>query len=124
MKKRDLIFIGAVFCLVILFIGIYCLIMYIKQNNIHDIDDCYVSVEVDGRETARYNLSQDGIYELNGGTNTLCIENGEAYLIQADCPDKLCVNMGKVGVMKPIVCLPNRLTVTLHIDKADVDLVG
>ena len=84
-------------------------------------------VKVDGKEVARYSLSEDGEYELNGGTNILRIEDGKAYLTDATCPDHLCVNQGKIDQTgETITCLPNRLTVTVvgAGDETDVELVG
>ncbi len=48
------------------------------------------------------------------GTNTIIIENGQAYMIDADCPDKICEEMGRIS--KPgetIVCLPHQLVVEI-----------
>lgn len=73
-----------------------------------------VVVRVKGEEIARYSLSEDGTYPLNGGSNVLVIENGEAYLVDADCPDRLCVKQGKISCTgECITCLPNKLTVTV-----------
>ena len=72
-------------------------------------------VRVDGRETERHALSVDGVFPLNGGSNVLVVENGEAWLSEADCPDHLCVKMGKIRYNgQTITCLPNRLTVTVE----------
>lgn len=88
-------------------------------------DGVYAVVSIDGVETARYPLSVDGTYPLNGGTNLLVIENGFAYMQGADCPDKLCVNQGKVRYTgQCIVCLPNRVTVTVSGADEGVDLVS
>ena len=71
-------------------------------------------VRVNGSEVARYDLTETGDYPLNGGTNVLHIENGSAWLTDADCPDKLCVKQGKIQYTgQTITCLPNRLTVTV-----------
>ena len=46
------------------------------------------------------------------GTNTIIIENGQAHVIDADCPDKICEQMGLIS--KPgetIICLPHKLIV-------------
>ena len=83
-----------------------------------------VTVEIDGRLVAEYSLAEDGEYPLNGGTNILVIENGAAYLRYADCPDKVCVNTGKISYKwQTIVCLPNRLTVTVRGAAGGVDIV-
>lgn len=85
-----------------------------------------VVVAVDGREVARYSLAQSAVYELNGGTNTLVIENGEAWLSHADCPDHLCVKQGKIRAAGQVItCLPNKLTVTVYGgEDSGVDLIS
>lgn len=83
-----------------------------------------VVVEINGTQTAVYPLSLDGEYALNGGTNILVVENGEAYLRYADCPDKVCVHTGKIKYEgQTIVCLPNRLSVTVRGTDGGVDIV-
>ena len=83
-----------------------------------------VIVRVNGEEVARYSLETNGRYELNGGTNTLIIQDGEAYLIEADCPDKLCVRQGRISSSGQVItCLPNRLTVTVYGVDNGVDIV-
>ncbi len=83
-----------------------------------------VVVFVDGEETERYPLDKNGTFQLNGGTNTLVIENGYAWLSDAQCPDQLCVHMGKIHNSSGIiVCLPNRLYVTIEgVDDPNVDV--
>lgn len=83
-------------------------------------------VKVNNVEIGRYSLDVDGEYSLNGGTNILVIENHSAYLIDADCPDKLCVKQGKIkSTGQCITCLPNKLTVTIVGDgDSGVDFLG
>lgn len=82
-------------------------------------------VEIDGDEVATYSLDTDGEYVLNGGTNVLVIEDGCAYLSYAECPDHTCVKTGKIRfVGESIVCLPNRLSVTVRGEGDGVDLVS
>ena len=82
-------------------------------------------VNVDTVEAARYDLNVDAVYELNGGTNTLVIENRQAYISHANCPDQICVNQGKIwGSGQMIVCLPNRVTVTVEGVSSGVDMVS
>lgn len=88
-------------------------------------EGAYAVVSIDGVETARYPLGTNGSYPLNGGTNLLIIKNGYAFMQEADCPDKLCVNQGKVRYTgQCIVCLPNRVTVTVSGADGGVDLVS
>lgn len=73
-----------------------------------------VVVEIDGNVVATYSLYENGEYSLNGGTNVLVIENGQAYLNYSNCPDHTCEKTGKIQyVGQTIVCLPNLLTVTI-----------
>lgn len=84
-------------------------------------------VEIDGVRVAEYSLSEDGEYALGGGSNLLVIEDGSAYMREANCPDLTCVKKGKVRyVGESIVCLPNRISVTVRGDSSagGVDLVS
>ena len=87
----------------------------------------FVEITVDGEVVASYPLDLDGVYELNGGTNTLTVKDGEAYMSYSSCPDHTCENTGRVRhVGQTIVCLPNKLTVTVKGEITDdsVDLVS
>lgn len=71
-----------------------------------------VRVSIDGEVVAEYSLSVDGEYSLNGGTNILVIENGEAYIRWADCPRQICVKDGRISrTGQRITCLENRVVV-------------
>ena len=106
--KRDLILIG----ILLLTALILFLLFKDKQRN---EPDAVAVVTVDGTEIARYHLSQDGTFVLNEGSNTLVIENGEAWVSEANCPDKLCMGFGKISKNgEIIVCLPNRLIVMIE----------
>ena len=84
-----------------------------------------VIVRVNGEEVIRYSLYDNGTYPLNGGTNTLVIEDGAAWVSEADCPDDLCVKQGKIrSGGQCITCLPNKLTVTVYGADSTVDLVS
>ena len=115
MKKRDFILIGAI-------LGIILVVFAVTQ--LSKEDGAYVVVKINGEEVMQYSLSENGEYELNGGTNILRIEDGQAFLVDANCPDHLCVNQGKISKTgETITCLPNRLTVTVYGAKeSDVEL--
>ena len=83
-------------------------------------------VEIDGQVVAEYPLYKEGVFSLNGGTNVLVIEGGAAYLNYSSCPDHTCENIGKIRyVGETIVCLPNKVTITIIGDAEDgVDLVS
>ena len=82
----------------------------------------FAVVTVDGVKTERISLQQEGTYPLNGGTNILLIQDNCARMLEADCPDHICVETGEIrfeGQM--IVCLPNRVVVTIEGVKGDAD---
>ncbi len=74
----------------------------------------YVVVSVEGEEIKRLPLYEDADYTIEGvgGCNHLVIENGSAYLSDADCPDKLCVKMGRISKEgQSIICLPHKVVI-------------
>ena len=87
----------------------------------------YVSVKINGEEKYRYSLSENVdtvIYtgENNNQENRLIIENNQAYIISADCPDKICVGHRPVSnVNESIVCLPHKVVVEIVSDEAEND---
>ena len=117
MKKKDLILIGIILAVILIS---FLIMTLVKQ------DGAYVIVRVDGVQVAKYELSVDGQYDLNGGTNILRIEGGKAYLVSANCPDHLCVNQGKIDESGEVItCLPNRLTVTVYAnDGNEIELIS
>ena len=84
-----------------------------------------VVVRVNGAEVERHSLSLSGTFPLNGGSNILVIQNGQAWLSEANCPDHICVRQGKIHYTGQVItCQPNRLTVTVEGGESDgVDFV-
>ena len=116
MKKRDIILIASILAVAI---ALFLIVELTKEEG------AGVTVKVDGIKVAEYSLSADGTYPLNGGTNILVIENGKAYLSDANCPDKLCVHQGKISMTgETITCLPNKLTVSVFGAEQSVDLIS
>jgi len=60
--------------------------------------------------------------EYDGRINLVQIENGRVRMLDADCPDQLCVRMGWLNARGiPIVCLPNHLLIQFSSPQSDVD---
>lgn len=89
-----------------------------------------IQVIQDGKVIERYaadpNFSK--VVNITKGEfqNTIEIKDGKVRMVQANCPDQLCVHshpIGKNGEM--IVCLPHRLYVKLvkSVDDSDVDIM-
>lgn len=105
-KKQAIFAISLITTLLVVSFAVYFIIEAMRE------DGAYVRVSVDGEAVAEYSLSKDGEYEINGGTNILVIENKNAYMKYASCPDGLCKNQGKIHLTgERIVCLPNRVFV-------------
>ncbi len=68
-----------------------------------------VCVTVDGQDYGKYALAQNQVVEIVGkGNNVLIIQDGQAYMQNADCPDKICVHHSPISRSgQSIVCLPN-----------------
>ena len=48
------------------------------------------------------------------GVNVVEVEPGRVRVVEADCPDKVCVDMGWIDAPgRPIACVPHGLTITL-----------
>lgn len=105
MKKNDFILIA-----VILIIAGAVFLLYHK---IGKEDTGFVKVTVDGELYGTYSLEKNQEIEIND-TNHLLIQNGQADVIWADCPDKICVNQKVISANKEsIICLPNQVVVEI-----------
>ena len=76
-----------------------------------------VSVQMDGKTVMELPLSEDTELVLGEGahTNTLVIKGGKVQVVEASCPDRVCVRQGAVQYAgESIVCLPHRLVITVQ----------
>ena len=86
----------------------------------------YALITVDGELVERVDLSKvrdsrDLVVETAYGRNIVHIEQGAIWVAEADCPDQICVLMGKLttdGGM-PIICMPHRLMIEIEDDGLD-----
>ena len=65
-------------------------------------------VSVNGETIYRAPLSEDARVEA-GSKNVLMIRSGEISMIEAQCPDGLCLGMRASRPGESVVCLPNRV---------------
>ena len=74
-----------------------------------------VTIKVNGEIEGTYSLSEDREIKINDGSNVLQIKNGKAKMIEADCPDKLCMHQKAVSKNhESIICLPNKVVVEVE----------
>ena len=76
-----------------------------------------VQVSVDGAVVSEYPLLSDletDIHGTQGGVNHLVIKDGMAWMENADCPDGLCIKMGRIHQNgQSIICLPHKIVVQI-----------
>ena len=93
-------------------------------------DDMVSVVTVDGGEYYSSLLAgenqQSERREIDiDGHNKVVITDGEVWMEEADCPDKLCVLQGKISRSgQTIICLPNKTMVTIKGGKSEYDGVA
>ena len=120
LRKWDIILITAA----LLAAGVFLLCI-----NVFSTAGEYAVVEVNGETVVQLSLAEDTVYDIeieNEVTNTLKIENGEAKMISADCPDKICVNHRSICKNnESIICLPKKVIITIVSDaESDIDGVA
>ena len=105
-RKKD-------FILIAIFVAIAAvaalLIMFVQRGA-----GAAVRITIDGVLYGEYSLSEEQSISVDEelGHNRLVIENGSAYMADADCPDKYCMDykpISKGG--ETIICLPHKLVV-------------
>lgn len=81
----------------------------------------YAVITVDGNEICRLPLDEDCIYRI-GETNTIEISDGTVRMIDADCPDKICIHTGRISDSgRAIICLPNRVVISITGEDSSAD---
>lgn len=103
---RDCLFLAVLFLLgIALTAAVYC-----SSDNGSEIE-----ITVDGQLYGTYSLGEPQRIPVNLEgriANTVVIENGKAYMEDADCPDQLCMHQGVIKRDgQTIACLPHRLVV-------------
>ena len=92
----------------------------------HDSGDT-VKVTVNGKLFGTYRLSDDQTVEVkkNGHINIIKIEDGKVRMESASCKNQVCVNTGRISHSgQSIVCLPNRVSVTIEGKEGEYDAVS
>lgn len=115
LKRNDWILIG-----ILLLAGVSFLVYNIAFGK----EGVKVRVMVNQEEFGVYNLNEEQIININNH-DTLLIKDGYADMIEADCPDKLCVKQNPISKSgESIICLPNKVVINIiGKQKADVDAV-
>ena len=119
MKKNDIILIAVILAVAA---GVFLFSSMKKADG-----GAKAVVYVDKEETAVYDLSEEGTYEIKSdrGTNLLVIKDGKADVTEADCPDDLCVKQKEISKNgETIVCLPHRVVVEIEsLEESELDAI-
>lgn len=104
MKKKEKLFIG--------WILIFAVVLWLAMSLLRPRSFGTIKITVDGKVFGSYSLGEDQTIRI-GDTNICEIKDGEARMIEATCPDHLCINqqgpIDQNGGM--IVCLPNKVVI-------------
>lgn len=109
--QKDIVLAAAV-----LAAAVVLLLLYRGKNGTEDTDGV-LEVTIDGELYGSFPMKEDmeTTITTSHGSNTVVIEQGQAYVREADCPDKICAGMPRIsqdGEM--ICCLPHRLFLTVR----------
>lgn len=119
-KKNDFILIG-----VVLLIGISAIFLI----NMTKTTGNKVLLIVKDKTVKTFPLNKDTTFTYRGDdgiSNSFQIKNGYVVMLDADCPDKLCVKHKKIHYNhETIVCLPHKLVIeVVGGDTNDVDMIA
>ena len=90
----------------------------------------YLIIELEGKEYKKISLSpsvtkQRIEIDTPFGHNVVEYDGNGARIIESDCKDQLCVEMGKITEANQInICLPNRVSIKLITNKSDLDIIS
>lgn len=110
-------------CAVLLLAGIVGSILVLRRP-----DTGMVEIVQDGEVLYRLDLAaeEDRILEAEyeGRINRIEIRDHQIHVLEADCPDQVCVDMGWLDSAAPIVCLPNHLVIQFTEGSDSLDAVA
>ena len=87
-----------------------------------------IRITVNGERYGNYSLAVDQVIPI-GDTNVCEIRDGQVRMIEANCPDHLCMKQSIDSRGGTIVCLPNKVVIEgekksgSHGDSPDFDAV-
>lgn len=93
-------------------------------------DGEYVSVTHNGDSWGEFSLAKDEEINIVTGEdgecyNILVIKDGEAYVKEASCPDGICSSHRPISrTGESIVCLPNRIVITVKASQDESDIIS
>ncbi len=111
-----------IFIVVFAALVVFGLLMYIV---IGGTGGTVAVITLDGELYEKIDLSKvEAPYDIairtDYGMNIVHVQPGAIGVIEADCPDRVCVNTGSItGGGIPIACVPHRLMITIESGEID-----
>lgn len=117
MKKNDV--------MLLVIIVVSALMIFGMRYALKDQGQSYVTIRIDGEIVDTFLLSENREYVTDDKGNHISIKNGQVDMIEASCPDQLCVNQKAISKNNEgIICLPNKVIVQItSYDEAEFDAV-
>jgi len=117
MTREKKILIGTIAVLIFIAVASVAaiLMMYFGKS-----DHVYAEIYQDGKLIRTIDLSDPLVEETftvsgeEGAYNKIQVKDGGISVIEANCPDLLCMHMGEIRTNSlPITCLPNKLVIQI-----------
>jgi hypothetical protein len=122
MKKGDKITAVVIACIIVISsIGVFAYMNIVKGS--HHIAE----IKQDGKVIRTIDLDKiDTAEEIKitykDGYNIIRIETGRIRIVDADCPDKLCVKTGWITESgQSVICLPHKLIIKIQGGSKEID---
>ncbi|MBP5772982.1 MAG: NusG domain II-containing protein [Eubacterium sp.] len=122
LKSRKKEIIAVLILVIIAIISFVCIKIFAEGEG------KYVKVYVNEKLTKTFDITKDREYfiETKLGYNLLIIKKEKARILDADCPNKICVDKGYISKNgESIICLPHKVVVTVESnEQPNVDAVA
>lgn len=109
-KKTDIIIIGVI----LVFAVIFTILYRTKFSDQPAVAEIYYNSEL--VETVRLDEEVDKTFSIPQNSHVVfhLHEDGTLQFEESDCPDKVCINTGKIGMVgESAACLPNAIVVKI-----------
>lgn len=105
-------------------------ILFFLLFQFNSVDGSRIVIQVQSKVIKTCPLHEDNeitIEGKDGGINQLVLRDGEAWIEEASCPDKLCVHQHSISkIGQSIICLPNEVVVEVQgkSDGGEIDAIA
>jgi len=107
--KKDLfVFIILAFIIIIMTAGVF--VLYNKTG-----ENACIYSNGELIKIMPLNKNDEYLYSYENHYNKIVVENGYVFIEEADCSDKVCIEMGKINkIGDSIICVPHKLKIIIE----------